>query len=93
MDSRKVFRSLLKDGHDRMKWVSSSILFGHSLQKRFSLGVGGFVRRPDFIARQWSLNLSFVIFLISNLFCTSSYHFFWYCCWKVFFIDKLLFWM
>ena len=41
MDSRKVFSSLLKDGHDRMKWVSFSILFGHSLQKRFSLGVCG----------------------------------------------------
>ena len=54
MDSRKVSRLLLKDGHDRMKWVSSSILFGHSLQKRFSLGVCGFVWRPDSIARQWS---------------------------------------
>ena len=70
MDSRKVFRSLLKDGHDRMKWVSSSILFGHSLQKRLSLGVCGYVWRPDSIARQWSLNRSFVIILLSNLFCT-----------------------
>ena len=61
MDSRKLFRSLLKDGHDRMKWVSSSILFGHSLQNRFSLRVCGFVWRPDSIARQLSLNRSFAI--------------------------------
>ena len=40
MDSRKVFRSLLKDGYDRMK-VSSSISFGDSLKKRLSLVLCG----------------------------------------------------
>ena len=74
MDSRKVFSSLLIDGHDRMKWVSSSILFGHSLQKRLSLGVCGFVLAARFYSRQWSFSCSLVIILLSNLFCTMERH-------------------
>ena len=65
---KKIALSVLYVLHERIKWVSSSIILGQNVQNLSSLITGGLLCLPFSKAKQWLLSRSFVSVRLCLLF-------------------------